>query len=218
MGALQIGFSVCEMFRCFSFLIKIWACEEELMLVSIQCCSGLLSHISMSCLTKSEQSPSKGLPSASCSALKSGKWLMDAVLCSPGLCPGRILDTIQSQEGPVKKQKLRWRCLGWLQTNAGHCTSVWPSHHYRGDCHRCCIFPFSKPAFLLERPEEWNGVILLMLHFERWMRNSGDSEGRAHLLKKETFLSQLLICLVSLLTWEEVVELISVWVEWWRAE
>lgn len=36
MGALQIGFSVCKMFRCFSFLIKIWACEEELMLVSIQ--------------------------------------------------------------------------------------------------------------------------------------------------------------------------------------
>lgn len=57
---------------------------------------------------------------------------------------------------------------------------------------------------------EWNWVILLMLHFERWMRNSGDSEGRAHLLKKETFLSQLLICLVSLLAWEEVVELISV--------
>lgn len=106
----------------------------------------------MSCLTKSEQSTWKGLPPASCSALKSSKWPMDAVLCSPGLCPGQILDTIQSQEGPVKKQKLRWRCLGWLQTNAGLCTSVRPSNHYRGDCHRCCIFPFAKPSFLLERP------------------------------------------------------------------
>lgn len=97
-----------------------------------------------------------------------------------------ILHTTQSQEGPVGKEKLRWWCLGWLQTNAGLCTSVWPSHHYRGNRHRRCVFSFAKNAFLLGRPEEWNWVILLRLRFERWGK-FGASEGKVHPLKKQTF-------------------------------
>lgn len=148
-GALQIVFSVCEMFRCFSFLIKTRVCEEELMLVSIQILLWAAHTHLNELLDKIWAEHLERVPT--CSGLKSSKWLLDAVLCSSGL--RWILDTMQSQEGPVGKQILRWWCLSRPQTNAGLGTSVWPSHHYRGNCHRRCAFPSAKNAFLLGRPE-----------------------------------------------------------------
>lgn len=54
------------------------------------------------------------------------------------------------------------------------------------------------------------GMEMVMLHFERWMKNFGVSEGKAHLLKKQTFFSQLLVYFISLLTWEKEAELSSI--------
>ena len=71
-----------------------------------------------------------------------------------------------------------------------------------------------KNAFLLGRPEEWNcGVLLLMLHFEKWVRKFEHREGKGGSPSSQgakTFFPQHLVCFVSLLTWEEEVELISV--------
>lgn len=168
MGALQIIFSVCKMFRCFNFLIMTQPGEVELILVSMlwATCTHLKEFLVFIRAEHLERVLTHFiLPGW---RLASGWYWekMDIVLCSPGLwlADRWILDTIPSWRGPLGGPN----CGNgvWLQTNARLCKSVWPGHHYRGNCQKCCV-PLQKNAFLLGRPEEWNWVLLLMLHFDK---------------------------------------------------